>query len=341
MRFRLIVLAFFTVTLFAQSRSPKTFQDEYDGWFKIHPLPLANASPEQRLIFDQEVAKASALWVEHWPDDPRAWVSRLKCLSRVKSTSDQQLEEVGDKVLEVANQHPYKGFRFVPFQTDVAEVWAARRIRPEQSLKLTQEAVREDKRAASANPSAARRFQEVFAQGLFRTLSLEVALAKQQNKLDVAESAVEEKKQYLNEHPELPGRLKYSYLMDAAYLAQTEGHRPDALLYFSEASRESPDYMSAQTHAVQLWKELGGTEEGFNTWKSTLARFDRTPPAVNDRSPWTAMNKQLTDFRGADTKGRVWTIEDLKSKRHWSTSGPHGAVRAKKNCRACRPYSIS
>ena len=151
---------------------------------------------------------------------------------------------------------------------------------------------------------------EVFAQGLFRTLSLEIGLAEDLKKLDVAESAIKEKKEYLNAHPELPSRLKYRYLADAGYLAEIEGHKPDALLYFSQGFRESTDDPSAEIHARGLWKELSGTEEGFNAWKSALAKIDRMPlPANQDRSPWTAMDKPLTALHGADTSGRVWTNE--------------------------------
>lgn len=315
MRFPLAVLLVLPATLFAQTERPKTYQDESDAWFKMHPSPQANASPEQRQAFDQELADATAQWVEHWPDDPRAWLGRLKRLSRLKSTSDQQLEEIGDTVTKIAREHPYEGFRFVPYQTDVAEIWTERHIRPKQSLELLQEAVRVGRQAQIDNPSAAKQYMEIVAQGLFRTLNLEVFLATELKKFDVAESAVNEMRQYLDEHPEIPAHLRHWYLGNAAYLADSEGHKPDALLYYSEAFRESPDDSSAETHARQLWKELGATEEGFNAWVSTIARIDRpAPPTNQDRSPWTAMNKPLTEFQGTDTNGRVWTIEDLKGK---------------------------
>jgi hypothetical protein len=158
MRFLLALSIGLAATIFAQTDRPKTFQDAYDAWFKMHPLPQANASPEQRRSFDQQVAQASAQWVKDWPDDPQAWLQRLKWLARAKSASDQQLEEIGDMVLKVAKAHPYPGFRVVPFQGEVAEIWAPRNIRPEQTLELTQEAVREDKQAENDNPSAARQF---------------------------------------------------------------------------------------------------------------------------------------------------------------------------------------
>ncbi|MDQ2840988.1 MAG: TlpA family protein disulfide reductase [Acidobacteriota bacterium] len=319
MRVPLAHLIVVSATLFAQTDRPKTYWDENKAWFKTNPPPQANASPEQRRAFDQQLADATAEWVKHWPDTPQAWLYRLKSLSRLKSTSDHQLEETGDMVLKVANEHPPGGFRFKPFQTEVAMIWTMRNIRPEQCLQLTQEAVREDERAQSDNPSAARQFMVVVAQGLFNTLELERYLAVRLNKFEIAESAVDHMKQYLDQyHPDHPkdrARLEYRYLANAGYEAEAEGHKLDALLYLSQAFRESPEDSSAETHASQLWKELGGTEEGFNAWTFTIARIDRTPPAMNqDRSPWTAMDKPLTAFRGTGTNGKVWTIEDLKGK---------------------------
>ena len=175
MRLSLAVLML-TVTLFAQTERPKTFADENNAWFKMHRPPQADASPEQRQAFDQQLAEATAQWVQHWPDDPRAWLKRLQSLVRLKSTSDRELEEVGDMLLKVLKEHPVQGFRFVPFQTEVAEIWSMRKIRLERCLALTQEAVREDIQAQSDNPSFSRPFMEMVVQGLFRTLGLEAFL---------------------------------------------------------------------------------------------------------------------------------------------------------------------
>lgn len=315
MRFSLAVLCVLTTALFAQNSPFKSYQDEQKAWFKMHPAPPANASPEQWLVFDQNVAEASAQWVRHWPDEPRAWRARLRWLARLKSTPNQQLEETGETLLRVAKEHPVKGFPFVPFEATVAEIWSERKIRPEQCLQLTQEAVREDKQTESDNPSAARQFIELFAQGLFQNFGLEILLAVDQKKFDLAESALNEMRKYLDEHPEISVRLKHLYLEDAAYLANSEGHKPDALLYYSEAFREYPEDSSAATHARQLWKELGGSDEGLNNWTFTIAGKGSTLQPTNpERSPWTAINKPLTAFHGVDTSGKVWTSEDLKGK---------------------------
>jgi len=310
----LLVVLMLTAALFAQTDRPKTFVEENNTWYKMHRLPV-DPTQEQRGTFDQELADATAQWVKNWPNDPQAWLKRLRSLARLKSTSDQVLEEAGDTLLEVSKEHPVQGFRFVPFQTEVAEIWSMRKIRPEQCLQLTQEAVHDIKQAQSDNPSFSRQFVEVVAQGLFRTLGMEAFLATDLKKFEVAESAIDEMRQYLDAHREISARLHYLYLTDAAAVASSEGHKPDALLYYSEAFQKYPEDASAETHAHQLWKELGGSDEGFNAWTSTIARIDRTLPAVKEGiSPWTAMNKPLTAFHGVDTSGKIWTQDDLKGR---------------------------
>ncbi len=317
-RLPFVALVSLAATLCAQTERSKTFQDESNAWFKTHSPPTANASPEQQHAFDQQVAEASAQWVRDWPNDPRAWLQRFKRLARLKSTPDHELEEIGDTILRVAKEHPPSGFRFVPFQTDVAEVWTERRLRPEQCLQLTQDAVRAVEQAELDNPSAARQFMVVVAQGLFQTLSIQMFLATELKKFEIAESAVDRMKQYLDTHPEHPEdrpRLEHWYLANAAILAVSEGRKPDALLYYSEAFREYPEDSSPETHAHQLWKELGGSEEGFNAWTSAFARIDHAPPTVTQGgSPWTRMNKPLAAFHGVDTTHKSWTFQDLQGK---------------------------
>lgn len=318
MRLPWAVLLSLAVTLFAQTERANNFQDESNAWFKTHPPPPANASPEQQRAFDGQVAEASAQWVRNWPDDPRAWLQRFKRLARLKSTPDHELEEIGDTVLKVAKEHPPGGFRFVPFQTDVAEVWTERHLRPEQCLQLTLEAVRAGEQAELENPAASRQFMPVVAQGLFQALTLQMFLAKELKKLEIAESAVDRMRRYLDTHPGHPEdrpRLEHWYFANAGFLADSEGRKPDALLYYSEAFRKYPEDSSTEAHAHELWRELGGSDEGFNAWMSTVARIDRTPLAVKQgSSPWTPMSKPLTALHGADTNHRIWTLEDLKGK---------------------------
>src|ERR1043166_4300072 len=86
-------------------------------------------------------------------------------------------------------------------------------------------------------------------------------------------------------------------------------------------------------NAQRLWKELGGTEQG---WQAYLARneLSKSKPEAAEVATWDAKNTLLTDFELTDLKGRNWKLADLKGKvafiNLWATwCGP---------CRAELPY---
>jgi peroxiredoxin len=168
------------------------------------------------------------------------------------------------------------------------------------------------------NPSLARQFRVMMSQGLFQTLTLQVSVATELKDFERAESAVERMREYLDthgDHQEDRPRLEHWYLTNAANLANSEGRKPDALLFYSKAFQRYPADPSPEARAHQLWMQLGGTQEGFNTWKLTIAQMNRVPDGTNSSSsPWTPMNTPLTTFHATDINGRTWTHEDLKGR---------------------------
>src|SRR3569833_311996 len=114
MRILLVPALVLSGVLLGQVDRPKTYFEESSRWFKTHHSPLANASSEDNKMFDQQIADISAEWVVHWPNEPEAWLQRLKTLGRLKATPDHDLEEFGETVLNVANEHPSTAVRFLP-----------------------------------------------------------------------------------------------------------------------------------------------------------------------------------------------------------------------------------
>jgi thiol-disulfide isomerase/thioredoxin len=309
-----ILLLLLPGAFFAQSDPPKTFQEEYKAWSRTHPNPNPNASPQEKEAFNQKLAQAAVDWIQHWPDDASVQLWRLRSLSKLTSTSDEQLEETGEAVVKVAKGHPYPGIRFRPYETEVILIWNARNIRPERCLQLAQEAVLEIERSQTDNPSATKQFFPQVARGLFETLSIQADLARRLKKFEIAASAVDQMKQWLDENPADNAGLENMYLLQAAELAEAEGHKADALGSYSRLVSRSPKDASAETHASALWKELGGTDKGFAMWISFVNQQSTLAAANQAKSRWTAMEKPLIAFRGTDMNGRTWSIEDLKGK---------------------------
>src|SRR5262249_53316085 len=64
----------------------------------------------------------------------------------------------------------------------------------------------------------------------------------------------------------------------------------------------------------RLWKELGGTDQG---WRAYLARVDSKSggkPASAEVSTWNTKNFPMVEFDLTDLEGRKWSLADLKGK---------------------------
>jgi thiol-disulfide isomerase/thioredoxin len=82
----------------------------------------------------------------------------------------------------------------------------------------------------------------------------------------------------------------------------------------------------------RLWRELGGTDQG---WRAYLSRVEaKSKPESAEIATWDTKNTALADFELMDLDGKKWSLADLKGKvafiNLWATwCGP---------CKAELPY---
>ena len=108
------------------------------------------------------------------------------------------------------------------------------------------------------------------------------------------------------------------YWKKMAALAEAENRKMDAMGYYLNAlDIPRPQYYASEKEdetvqkARQLWKELGGTDEGWSVWTT-----EHMPPPNLEAGffAWNKLDKPLPDFSLPDLSGRTWRLDDLKGK---------------------------
>jgi peroxiredoxin len=301
---------------------PQTFNDVLNAWIKTHPFPK-NASPKEIEAFYNDQLLASAQWVQDWPDSPSARYWRLDSLDRVKGTSNQDLEEAGNALIDTLKNHPVKGYYFYPLQASLAEIWSAHDIRLEQCLQLAEEALAQidlgpvqlkpkDDMRPDTTAALTKNLAGPIVDGRFHTLTVETTVARKLKNFDKAATTLDQMKHLLDENPPNAARHTRTYLQQCALLAEAQGRKLDALTYYRLQFSHSTPHSEDEAHFHTLWKDLGGTDEGFKLWSSL--QEPKRPEVADHTSPWTEINKPLTSLKAPDTNGKTWTFADLKGK---------------------------
>ncbi len=113
------------------------------------------------------------------------------------------------------------------------------------------------------------------------------------------------------------------YHESLARLAAAENRKLDALGFYQTALRTAKGAASAKYYEDQwtpkaqaLWKELGGTTEGWQNWIEQLSATAATSANLSRPTPdrWTKMERPLPEFTVSDLAGRSWTKASLGGK---------------------------
>jgi thiol-disulfide isomerase/thioredoxin len=299
------------VRLAQKSRAPI---NELRAWEKAHPYPGGNAPPEKLRAHGQARLEESAKLIELAPDNPIGYSERVNALTALEA-SPEELLRAADKFLDVCRQQE----RRTNQEIVVANAFVERGIYLDRVPALVEEMVgrfTNDLRSIHSLPQE----RMMLAYQSVDALETLVHVYEKSGRGEKAHETLREMRELVAANqppPEVTDRQVLNYYalargamwLSTGQLAEHEGRKLDAL----SAYREVPPPLRAQalTQQKKLWKELGGSEEGWAQWvaaePSAPEKFGA--PAVAD-----SWSRKLAPMSIKDFDGNLWTLDRLKGK---------------------------
>jgi thiol-disulfide isomerase/thioredoxin len=301
-----------------------------------NPYPTTNPTTEQIQTYWRREREIELTFARKWPGVLSVARSALRAAVNDQSATPQLISEAVDLFERALNQDPEGSLSSPPAAFDAAEELIERRMRLEDVPTLVRAGfaltdrtysnnTHSDLYAGDAESSAAQRDTWYLfgyfplAEALTRLGQLPSAanaLLQIENKIDNTRPQEGASSGEKFRHAELEARFWYlKGLYDAA-----EGRKLDALISYRNSiatfpvRRPRPDRRDeVMQDAQRLWKQLGGTTQGWNDWaaQSSLRNFYAGSGKGN---VWNELARAKPDFVFTDSLGNQWKPEELSKK---------------------------
>jgi thiol-disulfide isomerase/thioredoxin len=311
----------------------ETFMETRVRWDKEHPWQ-PGAPPEQIEAYQRARYQATAEWVSKWPDEVEAWGLRLFAARELPELSNAEIEAIIANLTKAIESNGSVRDYGLP----IAYTYLKRNIQLEHIPALVQQGIAHvEKQLKRQRPSDLMPTDERFASGAsaynfahwagWPLLVEAYAKLKQPDKARQHLAQMAEALKTTKPAEKANDMQKRSYLANqviywqtVAKLSESENRKLDALNCYQTALSlrpkiEGPFRDELTENTQRLWKELGGTAEG---WQAFLSRNEETKSKLTVSpvtfSTWLTKNQPLSDFALNDLQGKSWRLAELKGK---------------------------
>lgn len=316
------------VRLFPKSDSAKRLiQSRYD---EEHPYPKPEVPEEKKQAHYRANLQVTSEWLKRWPNDERSWSTRVYAFQALKDSKPEDMEAAYNGY---AKAHELEGYYFStpPLEVTVARFFLEHGYRLQNIPAMLQKGL-----AEMEKQDKSRGVSDLFARGdevetnlsytqwqAWPLLAEAYARTKQPAKASqvLADLAEALKKKEPGDNASDAKRRGYTYNAGIYWetvgkVADAEQRKLDALTAYQTAlalhTKASPASDELTNNTQRLWKELGGTDQG---WRAYLARADsKSKPGSAEVSTWDTKNAAMAEFDLMDLDGRKWSLADLKGK---------------------------
>lgn len=301
-----------------------------------NPYPRNNPTTEQMQMYWRREREIELTFARKWPGVVSVAWSALSAAANDESATPQMISEAVDLFERALNQDPEGGWSSPPAAIDAAEELIERRVRLEDvpalvraGFELTDRIYSNDAKSdlyvGHAESAAASR-DSWYLYGYFplaealtrlgQLPSAEDTLLQIEDKIENTRPREGASSAIKFEHAEMEARFWYlKGLYDEA-----EDRKLDALINYRNSIATFPVRRprldrrdEVMQDAQRLWKQLGGTTQGWNDWaaQNTLRNFYAGSGKGN---AWSELARAKPAFVFTDSLGNQWRPEELSKK---------------------------
>ncbi|HEX7774353.1 MAG TPA: redoxin family protein, partial [Pyrinomonadaceae bacterium] len=302
-------------------------------FFDEHPYPKFESPDAEKQAFHKAVVQVTSEWLKQWPDDELTLSNRVRSLMQVEEPTNEDVEAAYNAFARVHDGQT--SYSIPPLENTLARFYLKRGFHLEAVPAMLQKGIDEiDQIEKHRNPSDVfpRNEEAEGANTRFIRMDSWPMMAEAYARLKQSDKAREvlaqladlvKPKESIKKDSEVRNYLygQTVYWQAAAKVAEIEQRKLDALMAYQTAlffqnkrSKPAPGKKDELTETTErLWKELGGTDQGWNAFLSRN-EISKNKLETAEVSSWDTKNTPLNAFQLTDLQGRNWSLADLKGK---------------------------